>query len=264
MRVEPVSGLSNPAPGGGRRERLARERNERGSTSLVIIALLLFVISVISISVYFFSRPASDDGSSQGAQTEMPADEQPQSANDSATNRATEGTPSEPSASETADANQRAQESTPELTPPPPAPAPASTRPQRTDVAAAKKPSSQGADSRNDVQETTPRPQSTPRPSARQPESAAPPSPALKTTKTADATAAQWVVQVHSTPSIDDADEWLQQLQSRNIADGRIEPLTQKGSVWYRVRFGRYATRQEAEQAAIERGYRNAWVDRVR
>jgi septal ring-binding cell division protein DamX len=87
---------------------------------------------------------------------------------------------------------------------------------------------------------------------------------ALKTTKSANASGAQWVVQVHSSQSIDDADEWLQQLQSRSISDGRIEPVTQKGAVWYRVRFGRYATRQEAEQAALELGYRNAWVDRIR
>lgn len=256
MRVEPVSGLSNPAPGGGRRERLARERNERSSTSLVIIALLLFVISVISISVYFFSRPATDEGSTQTAQTEQALGEQPQSA-------AEEGSREVP-ASEAADADPGAQQPPSDTTPPPPAPAPAATRPKQTDVAVAKKPAGQQTETRKDVAETTPRPQSTPRPSARQPEAAQPPAPSLKTTKSADAAGAQWVVQVHSSPSIDDADEWLQQLQSRNIADGRIEPVTQKGAVWYRVRFGRFATRQEAEQAALERGYRNAWVDRVR
>ena len=262
MRVEPVSGLRNPAPGGGRRERLARERNERSSTSLVIIALLLFVVSVISVSVYFFSRPAADDESAQTAQSQQAADEQPQSA--------AQESPRDPSASEAADAASAATQPAPDTVPP--APAPASARPQRVDGSMARKPISQQAEGRKDVSESTPRPQSVPqsvpqsapRSSTRQPDAASPPAPSLKTTKSADATGAQWVVQVHSSPSIDDADEWLQQLQSRNIADGRIEPVTQKGAVWYRVRFGRFATRQEAEQAALERGYRNAWVDRVR
>ncbi len=258
MRVEPVSGLSNPAPGGGRRERLARESKERSSTSLVIIALLLFVISVISISVYFFSRPAADDGLSQTAPAEQAAeqatDEQPQGA--------TEERSPEPLASETADAASAATQPAPDTVPP--APAPASARPQRVDGSTAKKSISQQADNRRSVEETTPRSQSTPRPSARKPEAAPPSAPLLKTTKSADAAGAQWVVQVHSSQSIDDADEWLQKLQTRNIADGRIEPVTQRGSVWYRVRFGRYPTRQEAEQAALELGYRNAWVDRIR
>lgn len=75
---------------------------------------------------------------------------------------------------------------------------------------------------------------------------------------------AMWVVQVFSSPSRDDADEWLQALRERNIRDGYIVEQQLKGQPWYRVRFGQFSTREEAEQAAVQNGFRQPWIARVR
>lgn len=73
-----------------------------------------------------------------------------------------------------------------------------------------------------------------------------------------------WVVQVFASPSRDDAEEWLQQLREQRIPDGYIVEQKVKGQSWYRVRFGQFATRAEAEQAAGNRGFAQPWIARVR
>lgn len=73
-----------------------------------------------------------------------------------------------------------------------------------------------------------------------------------------------WVVQVFASPSRDDAEEWLQQLREQRIPDGYIVEQKVKGQSWYRVRFGQFATRSEAEQAAGNRGFAQPWIARVR
>lgn len=75
---------------------------------------------------------------------------------------------------------------------------------------------------------------------------------------------AEWVVQVFSSPSRDDAAEWLQTLQRKSVADGYIIEHDVRGTTWYRVRFGQFATREEAESAAIEAGVQQPWIARVR
>ena len=81
---------------------------------------------------------------------------------------------------------------------------------------------------------------------------------------TASAKGPAWVVQVFASPSRDDAEEWLQQLREQRVPDGYIVEQKVKGQPWYRVRFGQYATRDEAEQAAMNRGFRQPWIARVR
>ncbi|MBU3698449.1 MAG: hypothetical protein FGM33_00350 [Candidatus Kapabacteria bacterium] len=265
-RVESVSGLSNPVPGGGRSSSSTRRGGDRSSTGLVIIALLLFVISIISVSVYFFSRPAESGG--QETVADQSATEQSDASGDAAQSSA--GTSASSTSSDTS--AQAPSEIADQSVPPPPAPAGAnaskSSVPATSAVdASARESKPSRIASPKDLADRNAAPMDRVPPAAREQRQSQPPQEAvapLKTSKSAGAAGAQWVVQVHSSPSIDDADEWLQKLQSRNIADGRIEPVTQKGSVWYRVRFGRYPTRQEAEQAALEMGYRNAWVDRIR
>lgn len=83
-------------------------------------------------------------------------------------------------------------------------------------------------------------------------------------TSTASAKGPAWVVQVFASPSRDDAEEWLQQLREQRVPDGYIVEQKVKGQPWYRVRFGQYATRDEAEQAAMNRGFRQPWIARVR
>ncbi|HCN05459.1 MAG TPA: hypothetical protein DIS79_07545 [Bacteroidetes bacterium] len=75
---------------------------------------------------------------------------------------------------------------------------------------------------------------------------------------------AEWVVQVFSSPSRDDAAEWLQTLQRKSVSDGYIVEHDVRGTTWYRVRFGQFATREEAETAAMEAGVQQPWIARIR
>ncbi len=83
-------------------------------------------------------------------------------------------------------------------------------------------------------------------------------------TQTASAKGPAWVVQVFASPSRDDSEEWLQQLREQRVPDGYIVEQKVKGEPWYRVRFGQYSTRIEAEQAAMNLGFRQPWIARVR
>jgi len=71
----------------------------------------------------------------------------------------------------------------------------------------------------------------------------------------------EWSIQVFASTSSDDADEWDQRLKAKSI-DSRIEMTERCGQQWYRVRFGSYATKEEAEQVAKSLGFRNAWINR--
>ena len=261
IRVEPVDSIRRPMAGAGR---AAQDRRERSSTSMVIIAVLLFLISVISITVYFFSRPAepavveaksSDQALGSGAQNQnedpVVADTAPEN-NPPAIASVPDALPPAPSNSWSPSTSRSGAGTSA-------SPSNASQRlgPQST---VAKESSGKAQPSAAEEQQ---RQEAAPQKAQVSPKAST--SPSLRTTAPNNgAASAQWVVQVHSSPSVDDADEWLQQLQTRNVADGRIEPVTQQGRIWYRVRFGRFATRQEAEQAALQLGYRNAWIDRVR
>lgn len=83
-------------------------------------------------------------------------------------------------------------------------------------------------------------------------------------TRTSPNTKQEWCVQVFASTNPDDADEWNNRLKSKNIDDSRIEMVDRQGQLWYRVRFGRFSTKQEAEQIAQQMGFRNAWVNRAR
>lgn len=83
-------------------------------------------------------------------------------------------------------------------------------------------------------------------------------------TRTTPSTTQEWCVQVFASTNPDDADEWNNRLKAKNIDDSRIEMIERQGQLWYRVRFGRYNSRQEAEQVAQSMGFRNAWVNRAR
>lgn len=83
-------------------------------------------------------------------------------------------------------------------------------------------------------------------------------------TRTSSSTNQEWCVQVFASTNPDDADEWNNRLKSKNIDDSRIEMVDRQGQLWYRVRFGRFSTKQEAELIAQQMGFRNAWVNRAR
>jgi septal ring-binding cell division protein DamX len=73
-----------------------------------------------------------------------------------------------------------------------------------------------------------------------------------------------YVVQVFSSPSKDDADEWLHSLRARNVQGGYITEQKIKGESWFRVRFGEFTSRDEAESAAMQLGFREPWIARIR
>lgn len=73
-----------------------------------------------------------------------------------------------------------------------------------------------------------------------------------------------YVVQVFSSPDRDDAQEQLELLRKKNISDGFVVEQKIRGQHWYRVRFGQYSSRDDAEEAAILNGFRSPWIARVR
>lgn len=93
---------------------------------------------------------------------------------------------------------------------------------------------------------------------------AVPPPAPQPTTRSSSTSAQEWCVQVYASTNPDDADEWNDRLRKKNVDDSRIEMIERQGQLWYRVRFGRFGSRQEAEQVAQSMGFRNAWVNRAR
>ncbi len=85
-----------------------------------------------------------------------------------------------------------------------------------------------------------------------------------QTTTAPKGTSALYVVQVFSSPSRADADEWLQLLQSKNVTDAYVTEQKIKDQTWYRVRFGSYANREQAEAEAIRLGFKEPWIARIR
>lgn len=81
---------------------------------------------------------------------------------------------------------------------------------------------------------------------------------------TSEKSIAEYVVQVFSSPSRDDAAEWLEVLRKRNISDGYITEQKIRGDSWYRVRFGSFTTRAAAETEATRYGFRQPWIARTR
>ena len=70
-------------------------------------------------------------------------------------------------------------------------------------------------------------------------------------------------VQVYATPSKDDANEALKKLKSRGQSSAYISMYKNRGTNWYRVRFGGFESRESAQSAAKKAGYNQAWIDRL-
>jgi septal ring-binding cell division protein DamX len=73
-----------------------------------------------------------------------------------------------------------------------------------------------------------------------------------------------YTIQIYSSPNLEDAQEWLADLKSKNVNGASISEQKIRDKTWYRVRFGAYKTRQEASDAATKLGYAQSWVDRVK
>ncbi|MBM2813920.1 MAG: hypothetical protein HW421_682 [Ignavibacteria bacterium] len=73
-----------------------------------------------------------------------------------------------------------------------------------------------------------------------------------------------YAVQIYSSPSKKDAEEWLGKLNAKNVASGFITSQTIRDKIWYRVRFGSFKSRDEARLAALKFGFPQSWIDRVK
>lgn len=75
---------------------------------------------------------------------------------------------------------------------------------------------------------------------------------------------AVYTIQVYSTPSREDAEQWKKKLESLNIPKAYISEQKIRDIIWYRVRFGEYPTKESAIQAAKQLGFSQMWIDRVK
>ena len=73
-----------------------------------------------------------------------------------------------------------------------------------------------------------------------------------------------FAVQIYSSLSEDDARDWLAKLNDKNIKNGFISTQLMRDKIWYRVRFGEFESRQKAQAAAMQYGFAQSWVDRIK
>jgi cell division protein FtsN len=73
-----------------------------------------------------------------------------------------------------------------------------------------------------------------------------------------------YAVQVHSTTSPLEAERVRRQLEIRGLPSPRVVSADVGMRFMYRVRFGSYATQQDAERAADRSGYADTWIVKVR
>lgn len=73
-----------------------------------------------------------------------------------------------------------------------------------------------------------------------------------------------FMVQIYSSPSREDAESWLGQLKARQVPNAMITEQEVKGRTWYRVRYGKFETKEAARTSALELGYSQSWIDRVK
>ena len=74
----------------------------------------------------------------------------------------------------------------------------------------------------------------------------------------------EYAVQVMSSISKDEADKALKNLKARGVSSASISKKSLNGKTWYRVRFGSFEDRNQAQKAAKKAGYSNSWIDRVK
>lgn len=72
-----------------------------------------------------------------------------------------------------------------------------------------------------------------------------------------------YTIQVYSSPSKEDALDWVNKLKSKNIQADISEQMI-RDVRWYRVRFGNFTTREEAKAVALRLGFSQTWIDRIK
>lgn len=73
-----------------------------------------------------------------------------------------------------------------------------------------------------------------------------------------------YTVQIYTTPSRDDAEEWLKKLRKKSISSSYIVSSKVRDKIWYRVRFGYFDSHDKAKTEAMKYGFAQTWIDRIR
>jgi septal ring-binding cell division protein DamX len=73
-----------------------------------------------------------------------------------------------------------------------------------------------------------------------------------------------FAIQVYASPSIADAEDWVERLKRRGMVNAMVTSQVIRGQTMYRVRFGLYNTLRDAERDAERFGYVGSWVVRLR
>lgn len=72
-----------------------------------------------------------------------------------------------------------------------------------------------------------------------------------------------YTIQVYSSPSKEDANDWVIKLKSKSLNPSISEQMI-RDVKWYRVRFGNFKTREEAKAVALRYGFSQTWIDRIK
>lgn len=75
---------------------------------------------------------------------------------------------------------------------------------------------------------------------------------------------AVYTIEVYSSPSRDDAEEWVRLLGRRKVQKVFIKEQKIRDVVWYKVRFGQFQSKEEAKKTAENHGFSHIWIDRVK
>lgn len=74
----------------------------------------------------------------------------------------------------------------------------------------------------------------------------------------------EYTVQVYASPSREDAVNWLNKIRKKVGNQAVMTDHYVRNVKWYRIRFGSFKSREEAESAARNSGFNQAWIDRVK
>lgn len=75
---------------------------------------------------------------------------------------------------------------------------------------------------------------------------------------------AEFTVQVYASPSREDAVNWLNKVNRKVGGQATMSTQIKRDVKWYRIRFGKFKSREEAEDAARRAGFNQVWIDRVK
>lgn len=231
----------------------SRAKRDHSSVRKTVLLLLLFFITAVGLGVYFFVSP-SGNGDESASAIKLDATNSVVRSSNSSQSVADTTEVAEPStvASTISEAEAKAASVKPTIAISQRAvPSPKQAPRDLSETITAKDPTPSPEPSeepkKNVIKEMPPQPPSK--------------QPATRNTASSDQ---EWCIQVFASTNADDADEWEARLRSKNIIDSRIEIVDRQGQTWYRVRFGKFKSREDAEQLAMNLGFSNAWINRIR